>query len=563
MAAGATTEAWLGSPRSPRSLRFTHRASERQTISTLSVEELRSLLRSDVGAVVRAELRAANLAPPQEHEISGRAEQECGPSTSMSRLFSKGNSQAFHAEWQFSSEHAKAASEHYALLAEMPRDDFDSSPQSGEHWSARLIKVVNKFLWMEEPFKEPVRKGRLADFTTGNIFQFFFGAVVAVNIAVMACEFDEDSDNVAHKNNNANVKWEFDADVMFLALYTIELVCKLAVHRLFYFWNKDVAWNCLDFFLVVQGLISEATQVVHYDTTQMHGSAWMRMFRILKAVRILRVARVFTIFTQVHVIFNAIVGSTAQLFWSIVVLAMLFFTFAMYFTSTVTSYLKALPTEQIDGQTEQTLILRFGFVRNSMLSLFKSVYGGEDWGGLYDLLTALASHSNAHHVFIFFLAFVHIALLNIVTGIFVEHALKLSQPNIHQLAEQRFIEERAYATELKEVFGLADKNKDGFADKDELEHMVKDGRIVNFLRYLNIDPMWSKRHLVAMLDEVAEREGPDDQVRITALVERVMAVRGWARSTDIMDLRDAVWHVMSVQQQIMRKIDGRGSVSDD
>jgi hypothetical protein len=375
----------------------------------------------------------------------------------------------------------------------------------------------------------------------------------------MAFEFNEDIRNAANNiNTKAEVKWEFDVDVAFLALYTIEVVCKLAVHRLFYFWNVDFAWNWLDFFMVVQGLILEYIQFIQFDTTAMHGGVWMRMLRILKAVRFLRVLKAFSIFTQVHLILNAIIGSVMHLFWSIIVLTLLFFTFAMYFTSSAATYLETLVS--VEGPTAQSLIQYFGSVDRAMLTLFMSVYDGMEWGDCYRTLLAIEDHSNAYYGFLFFISFVNIALLNIVLGMFVENALKIARPDIHQLAEERLIEERAYATELNMLFKLADKNSDGFADKEELEHMVRDGRIVNFLRYMNIDPVWSKHHLFSMFDEVAFHDGYD-KVPIAALVERVMAVRGGAKCTDIMDLRETVWHVKSLQQQMMRKIDGMSSVS--
>merc|ERR1740138_1971382 len=106
-----------------------------------------------------------------------------------------------------------------------------------------------------------------------------------------------------------------------------------------------------------------------------------------------------------------------------------------------------------------------------------------------------------HYVYLLLVAFLQLSLLNIVTGIFVERALKISQPDVHQQAEEQF------AKELRYLFGLADKNGDGFADKEELETMVRDGRIVNYLRFLNIDPLWSKRNLFHVFNRVADHEG--------------------------------------------------------
>jgi hypothetical protein len=551
--------AWLNSPRGD---------SNGEINSTISVEQLRRLLRSDVQEVVRVELQAAaasGWALPQAQGTkrpreSWRAEEEHSPGTSSRKKqqWRPGLrlSQQFGSKTQsqdVSDEEGRAASEHYALLAEVPRASF---AQMGDQMM-RCFRLVDKVWRLEEPCKEPIRKGALAEFINSNAFHMFFAVLVAANAGFMVYAANQDVQNVCNNTDKAALNWMWNVDMLFLVLFTIEVVCKLAVHRLFYFWNRDAFWNWLDFFLVLQTFVLSYMESSHLEKGGHNGDRWMRMFRIFKAARILRILRIFTFVSELNLIFSAIIGTVMHLFWSLVVFAILFLTFSMYFTSSVATYLEEIGSA--DGQTEKTVILYFGSVGTSFMTLFMTVFGGEDWGEFYAALLPMGGR--CHYLYIGFVAFSNLALLNIVTGFFVERAVKISQPDVHQLAEERFTEEREYAMELRRLFGLADKDGDGLADKEELENMVREGRIINYLRYLNIDPAWSKRHLMSIFDEVAERAPGDDfdgvsAVSITALVERVMAVRGFARSTDIMDLYDMVWRVESLQQQMMNKIDG-------
>jgi len=93
---------------------------------------------------------------------------------------------------------------------------------------------------------------------------------------------------------------------------------------------------------------------------------------------------------------------------------------------------------------------------------------------------------------------------------------------------------------------------------------MKDGKIIHFLSYLNIDPMWSKEHLRQIFDEAAERTPgrSENEVSIAAIVEKIMAVRGFAKRTEIKDLVSMVRQVQSHQQKIMSKLDKVGGECD-
>merc|ERR1712085_189102 len=118
--------------------------------------------------------------------------------------------------------------------------------------------------------------------------------------------------------------WMSTVDLGFLCLYCAELFCKLALHRLFYFWSEDMAWSWLDFVLILQGLVD-----TFCGAGGGRGNTWMRTFRLLRVVKVLRILRVFKFFTQLYAIVSAIARSMMHLFWSILMFAIVFFMFSL------------------------------------------------------------------------------------------------------------------------------------------------------------------------------------------------------------------------------------------
>ncbi|CAK0832535.1 unnamed protein product, partial [Prorocentrum cordatum] len=359
---------------------------------TISVEELRLLLRSDVEEVIRAELSAASVvlgpagrrsaglgrqrsrgdsdsSPP----VSGRRApgSDAGPLMPMEVGMSRSNAESstFLQRWGPGNDSPAM----YELLAHEPEDTLESQastvlPNMG--WcTTRVVRCVSS-LWS---LQEPPRTWCLARFVRSSQFQTFFALAIGVNAAFMVYSVNRDMTSVSRPDGNTP-PWMSYADVCFLSLYCVELVCKLAVHRLFYFWNEDMAWNWLDFLLIAQSLVDAMSA----SSARGGGNTWMRTIRLFRVAKVLRILRFVKVFTQLHLIMSAILGSLLHLFWSMMVFAILFLMFSLYFVSSVAAYLKS--TEGRDKHVAEPLLQYFGSVQGSMTTLFMALSGGADWG---------------------------------------------------------------------------------------------------------------------------------------------------------------------------------------
>lgn len=321
-----------------------------------------------------------------------------------------------------------------------------------------------------------------------------------------------------------------------------------------------MAWNWLDFILILQGLMELCSM-----GQGAHSNSFLRTLRLLRVAKVLRIFRVIKFFTQLHLIITALVGSVMHLVWSMLVFAILFFIFSLYLCSGVATYLDS--DDGVDSKESDALLMSFGSVQSSFLSLYMTVTGGSDWSDYFDAMAP----TSLQPAFLFFVAFSQIALLNIVTGIFVDNAMKVAQPDIQQQAEEQFADEQNYAIELEKLFESYNDNKDGVLQRDEFESMVREGKLTNYFFFLNIDTSWTKKNLPLLYDAVSDdclEEGLDgDGVPIGALVERIMALRGYARGTEIMDLYDRVSDMHALVEQIASSENvariGTGSIDVD
>merc|ERR1712039_959987 len=86
-----------------------------------------------------------------------------------------------------------------------------------------------------------------------------------------------------------------------------------------------------------------------------------------------------------------------------------------------------------------------GSVQQTMLSLYISVMGGQDWKNYLDLLTS----DVAKLVFVLFIFCYNITVLNIITGIYVDNAMKYALPGRKTRAKELLVQQLADHRDLQ------------------------------------------------------------------------------------------------------------------
>lgn len=142
----------------------------------------------------------------------------------------------------------------------------------------------------------------------------------------------------------------------------------------------------------------------------------------------MRIIRILRLIGELRAIVSSIMGSMKSLAWTLALLFLLVYVFGVYFTQIVLDYRVALQEEIKTGSramqtSDYELDKYFGSLGKSILSLYQSITGGVDWSALSSPLIEQISVLLGF-IFAFFIAFGVLALLNVVTGVFVEAALK-------------------------------------------------------------------------------------------------------------------------------------------
>lgn len=177
----------------------------------------------------------------------------------------------------------------------------------------------------------------------------------------------------------------------------------------------------------------------------------------------------------------SIMSSLKALFWTILLLVMLLYVLAVYITQTVTDHVRDYP-EQLDSPVRKY----YGSVWRSLLSLYQAMSGGMDWAELADPLIDDISiiFAPAYSVYI---AFVVFAVLNVVTGIFVEKAVASAANDRDHVIQEELAKQDSYVNEVRDMFREADTDGSGMMSWEEFEEHMQDARVQAYFKVLELD----------------------------------------------------------------------------
>mmetsp|Transcript_104318 Transcript_104318/g.292264 ORF Transcript_104318/g.292264 Transcript_104318/m.292264 type:complete len:717 (+) Transcript_104318:86-2236(+) len=305
--------------------------------------------------------------------------------------------------------------------------------------------------------------------------------VIAMNTAMVGITTD-----YCARNLTEAVPYEYDLISAVLATYfAVELALRLFAFRCAFFKMPGWRWNVLDLLLVLLQIVDEVM------TCAMSGQSnvpialnLVRLLRILRLIRILRVVRLLRYMTELRTIVVSMSSSMKPLLSTIVLLALVVYVAGIYFAQ------MAL-THRIDNAGEASareLDGHFSSVGSAVMSLFQTVTGGLEWRHLVDPLVEHISPTMGV-VFAFYIMFTSLALMNIVTGVFVETALQRGREdkNVYMI------------NHLRDLFGVLDQNNNGMISWSELQEHLGDSKLLAFLQEIDID-VSEARGLFHLLD---------------------------------------------------------------
>eukprot|EP00405_Crypthecodinium_cohnii_P048324 CAMPEP_0206607800 /NCGR_PEP_ID=MMETSP0325_2-20121206/52478_1 /ASSEMBLY_ACC=CAM_ASM_000347 /TAXON_ID=2866 /ORGANISM="Crypthecodinium cohnii, Strain Seligo" /LENGTH=137 /DNA_ID=CAMNT_0054125107 /DNA_START=26 /DNA_END=435 /DNA_ORIENTATION=- len=135
-------------------------------------------------------------------------------------------------------------------------------------------------------------------------------------------------------------------------------------------------------------------------------------------------------------------------------MALLVFTFGIAITNGTMEYITG--TSHWGDPDFENLMQWFGTLNSSILSLYQGMSGGKDWGEYYDVIMILSGSYQV--LFLLFISFSTLAVVNIVTGIFVDSAFQCSRQDRESLVSEEILNREKYLKDLKDVFEEMDED---------------------------------------------------------------------------------------------------------
>jgi len=334
-------------------------------------------------------------------------------------------------------------------------------------------------------------------------------------------------------------------DKIFCFMFAIELLCRMLAYGRNFFKEAGLMWGVFDCTVVGLQVVEELMQTIA-SLLQEEGTgtgagniSFFRVMRILRLIRVLRIIRIIRFMDELRTLVVSIMNSMRSLFWTLMLLLLGIYVVGIYFTQLVLDY--RIEGADISDQATIDLKTYFGSLSPSMLSLYQAMSGGIDW---YDLSTPLLHISAIQGVlFVLYIAFTVLALTNVVTGVFVEGALKSAKQE----------EEDVMMDTLRRMFWEAgDEISDhaGTLSRDQFKERLGNPKLSTYLQSINVDPKEANM-LFTLMDD--DNSGMIDYAE---WVNGCMRIRGAARAIDtILLLHEVV--------QVRRDIDAQRQFAEE
>lgn len=342
------------------------------------------------------------------------------------------------------------------------------------------------------------------------------------------------------------------ADDCFTVLFLLEILLKLHGYGLKIIYPEiKNAWNIMDLTLVVLAVFFGwvlSLVALAQSSANTFDSKVVPVVRVIRLFRLARVVRVSEYFHEVWLLLQGIIDSMRILVFTMVVICFVSYAFACVGLTFITQPLLQ-QSLQIAGDGSQQDIDLHGLL-DRMLGLDKFIYTliqvlSQDSDELQRTTMAYLQWS-----WIFYMSFQalgKLVLLNLVTAIIVDHALRTSNGDELNQLRKKEKQQQDEIRELEALFSLIDQDGNGKVSVHEFTAAFEDTRIVAKWRLLDFKPEECKE-LFQLLD--AGKGEIDTKEFFTGL----MKMRGDAQSRDVFKLTKQVKEVQSGIDEIMDKL---------
>merc|ERR1719382_1692152 len=188
------------------------------------------------------------------------------------------------------------------------------------------------------------------------------------------------------------------------------------------------------------------------------------------------------------------------------------------------------------------LMLYYGDLYRSMLSLWMAVSGGISW---IELTSPLEKTGNFTWIILFliYVIFVYFFILNVVTGVFCQNAFEGAQQDLDLTIETQLRDKQVYLDRLAMLFREMNEDSDTATDgisAAELHHHLAQPKVQSWFKALDIDAKQTWK-LFKVLDP-----NNDGRISLEDFVEGCLRLKGHATRVDVESLK---WEIRGANKR--------------
>lgn len=309
----------------------------------------------------------------------------------------------------------------------------------------------------------------------------------------------------------------------FQVCFMLELALRFFAKGPAFMTGVDRDWNLFDTAVVAAGVVEMVLS--RMGDLKLNLSIF-RVIRIVRLCRVFRIFRLITLMRELQKMAFSIFYSLRALFWSVVLMLIVMYVFGLWFTQATADYLAdAQRASDQEVWMSENMVGFFGGISSSVYTLYIAVSGGISWGEVTDAVGLLGP---LHVVlFLVYMTFMLFAMMNIVTGVFVETALASAQRERDFMIMEQMERRDSEARQLAAIFRDIDADGSNLVSLEEFEDAMKDPRVVAQLCGLGLSPE-EARGLFRLLD----LEG-HQQINIDEFVAGCFRFKGAAKQLDV------------------------------
>jgi len=238
--------------------------------------------------------------------------------------------------------------------------------------------------------------------------------------------------------------------------------------------------------------------------------------------------RLLQSFTDLRVLLKCISAIVQPLFWSMVMMLGFLLMFAIALVQQMTGYLID-HAHQLSEQEIKDIKDNFGSVQQCIFVLFSGTTGGHDWGETYSIVeTAGPITSGCYTLYI---GVVGLAITNVITSIFVDKAIRIASPGLHEQMMLKRREDLDLISDLRNLFSMIDVDTSLTISRSELLASLSNIKVASYFELQGLDI----RDAEAFLDVLTTACG-QDEIDIDTFILGFLCMKGPANHVDVVSL---------------------------